>query len=69
MNLLDIAIIAWGLYELFGITVKPAFYWERSRRMKLARAHLGDRKTTIFYLVLALLLVGFGLWSLFLRGG
>ena len=68
MNLVDIAIIAWGLYELFGITVKPAFYWERSRRVQLARARLGDQKTTILYLVLALLLVGFGLWSLFIRG-
>lgn len=69
MNLLDIAIVAWGFYELFGITVKPGFYWERSRRMQLARARLGDRNTTILYLFLALLLVGFGLWSLFLRGG
>ena len=69
MNLLDIAIFAWGVYELFGITVKPPFYWERSRRMQRARARLGDRNTTILYLVLALLLVGFGLWSLFLRGG
>jgi predicted transporter len=69
VNLLDIAIVAWGLYELFGITVKPAFYWERSRRMQLARTRLGDQNTTILYLVLSLLLVGFGLWSLFLRGG
>ncbi|MCL4265460.1 MAG: hypothetical protein KJ069_19755 [Anaerolineae bacterium] len=69
MNLLDIAIVAWGLYELFGITVKPPFYWERSRRMQRTRARLGDRKTTIFYLCFALFLLGFGLWSLFLRGG
>ncbi|MBX3059757.1 MAG: hypothetical protein KF770_25175 [Anaerolineae bacterium] len=69
MNLLDIAIVAWGLYELFGITVKPGFYWERSRRMQLTRARLGDRNATIVYLVFALVLVGFGLWSLFLRGG
>lgn len=69
MNLLDIAIVAWGLYELLGITVKPGFYWERSRRMQRTRARLGDRKTTILYLVFAFLLIGFGLWSLFLRGG
>lgn len=69
MNLIDIAIVAWGAYELFGITLKPAFYWERSRRMQLTRARLGDRNTTIAYVLFGLFLVGYGLWSLFLRGG
>lgn len=68
MNLIDIAIVAWGVYELLGITVKPAFYWERSRRMRLTRARLGDRNTTIAYALFSLFLIGFGLWSLFLRG-
>ncbi|HHY78413.1 MAG TPA: hypothetical protein GX498_07925 [Clostridiales bacterium] len=58
-----IILILIGLFAVICTLLKPTFYWEH-RKALILRKLLGDRITTIFYLVLGILLIGLGIANL-----
>ncbi len=54
-----IFFIAVGLFTLAMTLLKPSFYWN-SRRAKRLRGLLGDGITTIFYIIIAILCIFYG---------
>lgn len=70
-NVIDVVlnsiILAYGIYTLFGILVKPNFYWE-SKRLQMRRARVGDQTVVRMYFFLGILMIGLGSWQLFFRG-
>ena len=70
-NIIDVVlnsiIIAYGVYTLFGILVKPNFYWE-SKRLQMRRDRVGDRTVVRMYLFVAIFMIGLGAYQLFFRG-
>ena len=64
---LNTIILVYGIYTLFGILVKPNFYWE-SKRLQMRRERVGDQSVVRIYLVLAIFMIGLGAYQLFFRG-
>lgn len=62
MDLLDLILIVFGLFTLFGAIVRPDFYWNRGR-IRRTREIMGDRNTIILYLVVGLLMLAVGAWG------
>lgn len=62
LDLLELILLVWGAYYLYSIIFKPKFFWERARILR-TREIMGDQKTLILYGVLAVLMIGVGLWS------
>ena len=58
-DLLDWAIITYGVYLLIGLALRPPFFWD-TKRMLQRRKLIGDRNTMLMYGVIALLLLGLG---------
>lgn len=63
-DLLSIILILFGLFTLYGIHFKPDFYWERGR-IRRTREIIGDRRTSILYYVVGLLMLVVGIWGMF----
>ncbi len=63
-DILDILLLLLGGYYLYGVLVKPAFFWERGRILR-TRDIIGDQKTLIMYASLAVIMIGIGLWGSF----
>ncbi|MEM7111349.1 MAG: hypothetical protein AAF614_02885 [Chloroflexota bacterium] len=63
-TIIDGIILLYGLYTLFGILVKPDFYWE-SKRLQMRRERVGDQTVVRMYLFLAVLMIGLGAYQLF----
>lgn len=61
-SLIDYLLIAIGLYFFYGVAFKPGFFWERGRIAR-TRSIIGDRNTTILYIVLAILMLGVGIYG------
>ena len=66
MELLDMIIIAAGVYVLAGISIKFDFFWNRGRILR-TRTIMGDRNTVIMYIIVGLILLGVGIWGGFFR--
>lgn len=63
-DILDILLLLFGGYFLVGVIFKPAIFWERGR-IPRTREIIGDQKTIIMYVVLAMVMIGVGLWGSF----
>ena len=63
-TIIDGIILLYGLYTLFGILVKPDFYWE-SKRLQMRRERVGDQTVVRMYLILAVFMIGLGAYQLF----
>ncbi len=63
-DILDILLLVIGGYFLIGVIFKPSIFWERGR-IPRTREIIGDQKTVIMYAVLALIMIGVGLWGSF----
>lgn len=63
-NLLDILLIIFGLYYLYGVVRKPDFYWQRGR-IQRTREIIGDRNTQVMYLAVGLIMLGVGIAGMF----
>ena len=50
MDVLNVVLILFGLFTLYGAVFQPDFYWNRGR-IRRARDLIGDEKTRIMYLV------------------
>lgn len=61
-SLIDIILMLGGLYVLYGVTAKPAIFWERGRILR-TRQIIGDRNTIIMYLIVGLVMMGVGVWG------
>jgi hypothetical protein len=59
MDVLDVILILFGLFTLYGVLAKPDFYWNRGR-IRRARDLIGDKKTHNMYLFAGVLMLIFG---------
>ena len=59
MALINLIAIIAGIYFVFGVMVKPAFFWE-GQRMKHRRNYLGEQNTRLLYGILGVVLIGAG---------
>ncbi len=64
LGLLEIILLVWGAYYLYGVIFKPAFFWERGRILR-TRTIIGDQKTLILYFILALIMIIVGIIGLY----
>ncbi|MBE2198515.1 MAG: hypothetical protein IAE79_07895 [Anaerolinea sp.] len=58
-TLLDIILIIFGLFTLFGVVARPGFYWERGR-IRRTREIIGDKNTAIMYFVMGSIMLVIG---------
>ena len=63
LDLLNIILIIYGLYTLYGVLAKPDFYWQ-GRRMQRIRGVMGDDKAKTLYLVTGIIMLGVGLFGM-----
>ncbi|RMD51739.1 MAG: hypothetical protein D6835_02955 [Candidatus Thermofonsia bacterium] len=61
MEILDIILIVFGIITILGVIFKPDIYWNRGR-LRQTREIIGDRNTTILYLVVGIIMLGVGLY-------
>lgn len=61
MEILDIILIVFGIITILGMIFKPDIYWNRGRMMR-TREIIGDRNTTILYLVMGVIMLGVGFY-------
>ncbi|GAB4266746.1 MAG: hypothetical protein Kow0080_08240 [Candidatus Promineifilaceae bacterium] len=61
MEILDIILIVFGIITILGVIFKPDMYWNRGR-LRQTREIIGDRNTTILYLVVGIIMLGVGLY-------
>jgi len=66
MELIDVVIIAVGIYFLAGVSIKFDIFWNQ-RRVLRARNMIGDKNTVIMYTILGIILLGVGIWGGFFR--
>ncbi len=59
---LNIILILFGLFTLYGTIAQPDFYWNRGRVMR-ARQLMGDRNARIMYFATGLIMLGVGAWG------
>ncbi len=64
LDLLNILLLLVAAYYLVGVTLKPAFFWERGRILR-TRNIIGDQKTLILYTALACVMIAVALFSPF----
>lgn len=64
MPIIDIVLILFGIFTLYGVAAKPDFYWN-SRRIARTRGIIGDQSTTVLYIVVGILMLGVGIWGIF----
>lgn len=67
MELIDIVLIAAGIYTLLGVFLKFDFFWNSGRILR-TRDVIGDQRTVILYIVVGFMLLGVGIWGGFFRG-
>ena len=63
-DLLSIVLTLYGLFTLYGVILRPNFYWERGR-IRRTRELIGDNKTRALYLITGVVMFGVGIWGLF----
>ncbi|MCP5096458.1 MAG: hypothetical protein GY943_12970 [Chloroflexi bacterium] len=64
MHVIDIVLILFGMFTLYGVATKPDFYWN-SRRIARTRQMIGDERTSTMYIVVGILMLGVGVWGIF----
>ena len=59
VTILDIILIAYGAYTLFGLLFKPDFYWN-GKLLTRAREAMGDTLAQVVYLIIAFACLALG---------
>ena len=62
LDLLEIILLVWGAYYLYSVIFKPTIFWER-RRILRTRELIGDQRTLILYTLLAVIMIGAGVFG------
>ncbi len=60
MAILDIFLILFGLFTLYGTLAKPDFYWNRGR-IRRARELVGDKFTQTMYIFVGVIMIFVGI--------
>ena len=63
MAVVDLLLLVGGVFILIAVVVKPKFFWE-SRGMQRRREMIGDQKTTILYIVTAVIMLAVSAWGM-----
>ena len=66
MEPIDIILLLVGIYILAGVTIKFDFFWNRGRILR-TRNTIGDRNTTIMYIIVGIVVIGVSIWGGFFR--
>lgn len=64
MNYQGIIFILMAIFTIICTIKKPTFFWEH-RKAKLLRKILGNKLTSVFYMLIGIFLFGVGMISLF----
>ncbi len=64
MNPLDVFLILFGLFTIYGAIAKPNFYWN-SRRISRARKLIGDKTTQNMYVIVGIIMLIVGIVGMF----
>ena len=63
MQPIDMILIVFDLFTLFGLIVKPGFYWERGR-IRRTRQVIGDKNTAIMYYIIGGIMLAVGIMGM-----